>query len=326
MGRKTTVVAGRPSREADVREHFRHWLTVEASKTVSESTAKTYVRIIGRMLPKTLPETDPEHMSEELRVQLAEKGLRVLKKSITPRTPQGTRVSYNAAVKRWLMFLGVEAGEAKKHVTRTVPVRRLNAGELTRKWKEGLTPDELRLYRSVVAECRAPQRTILLMLPETGLRISEACGLEREDIEKRTARGKTVWGLSVLGKGNKERWVPLNNTANRLLVDHVRAWEMEHGSILTGPLFRVASSDLSISPESVRRELREARKRLGGSAQRVTPHLLRHTYAKRLLDRKTPLTVIQRLLGHSSLNTTAGYLQPGAGDLQDAVVGLDNPE
>ena len=51
----------------------------------------------------------------------------------------------------------------------------------------------------------------------------------------------------------------------------------------------------------------------------VTPHDLRHSFAKRTLDEGAPLTVVSKLLGHSRLETTARYVTPGWGDLEEAV-------
>jgi site-specific recombinase XerD len=63
----------------------------------------------------------------------------------------------------------------------------------------------------------------------------------------------------------------------------------------------------------------EALRQAAGLDKTVTPHALRHTFAKRLLDGGAPLTVVGKLLGHARLDTTARYVQPGWNDFEKAV-------
>jgi integrase/recombinase XerC len=111
--------------------------------------------------------------------------------------------------------------------------------------------------------------------------------------------------VRVLGKGRKERIVPLGSKA----VDAVRAYlGGREGS--RGPLFRNARGG-RLTVRSLHRIVRD-RARAAGLAGRVTPHTLRHTFATHLLDAGADLRLIQELLGHARLATTQRYTHVSA--------------
>jgi integrase/recombinase XerC len=133
-----------------------------------------------------------------------------------------------------------------------------------------------------------------------GLREGEVAGLTVEDVTLTERTGRVVVRL---GKGDKRRVVPLNA--------EVRRWM---GAYLTtphaGPLF-------GATERQIQRRVAE----LGQAAkiEGLTPHRLRHTCAKRLVDRGEALTVVAALLGHSRLDTTRRYAMPGMDDMERAV-------
>ena len=142
-------------------------------------------------------------------------------------------------------------------------------------------------------------RAILEVLYATGVRVAELAGLDLEDTD--LGEGS----VRVLGKGRKERIVPLGSKA----VDAVRAYLGEReGS--RGPLFRNARGG-RLTVRSLHRIVR-ARARAAGLAGRVTPHTLRHTFATHLLDAGADLRLIQELLGHARLATTQRYTHVSA--------------
>jgi site-specific recombinase XerD len=145
------------------------------------------------------------------------------------------------------------------------------------------------------------QAMVMLML-YAGLREGEVVALNRDDIELPERHGKvTIWH----GKGGKKREVPLNGEVRRAL------------SMLTTtcPLF-VGKGGERLTTRSVQRRVGEIGK---GAGLYVTPHMLRHSFAKRTLDRGAPLTVVSKLLGHARVDTTARYCKPGWSDLEMAV-------
>jgi integrase/recombinase XerC len=135
---------------------------------------------------------------------------------------------------------------------------------------------------------------ILELLYASGLRVAECCGLDLEDLDRRHGT------VRVLGKGGKERMVPVGDEA-LAAVEAYLALRGEGG----GPLFRnVRGGRLTTRSvhNIVRRRAREA-----GIDRRVTPHTLRHTFATHLLGAGADLRLIQELLGHSRLSTTQRY-------------------
>jgi integrase/recombinase XerD len=148
-------------------------------------------------------------------------------------------------------------------------------------------------------------RALLELLYASGLRISEAVGLDRDDIDLDEAL------VRVVGKGDRERQVPVGEVAVawvRRFVEEVRpAWldrrqiESRHG----GPLF------LSVRGDRLDRrrawEMLVAAAKSAGLNEGVSPHTLRHSFATHLLEGGADLRIVQELLGHASINTTQLY-------------------
>jgi integrase/recombinase XerC len=140
------------------------------------------------------------------------------------------------------------------------------------------------------------------LLYGAGLRVSEAVALDVRDYDAVRAE------VRVLGKGGKERVVPLPEQARRAL----DAWLAARRApgLLSQPLFTALrpgrDGPRRLTDRSVRRVL-GARARRAGIEDRVHPHRLRHSYATHLLDMGADLREIQELLGHASLSTTEKY-------------------
>lgn len=146
-------------------------------------------------------------------------------------------------------------------------------------------------------------RTLVEVLYGTGIRVGELVALDVRDVDRR--RGE----LRVLGKGRKERVVPLPALAR----EAVDAWieVRKRPGVLAEPLFtsiRPRRDDKArrLGDRDVRRILKK-RALAAGISDRVHPHRLRHSYATHLLDMGADLREIQELLGHSSLATTQKY-------------------
>lgn len=163
-----------------------------------------------------------------------------------------------------------------------------------RKLPVPLAPAEAEQILDAIA---SPKDRVLLMAAYgAGLRISEACALRAQDID---SQRKVIHVVD--GKGAKERYTVL---PDRLLTLLRAYWRQERP---TGRyLFPGKTPDEPAHPEAVRRVLHEAvrQRRMG---KRVTPHVLRHSFATFLLDAGENLRTIQFLLGHSSIRTTALY-------------------
>jgi integrase/recombinase XerC len=142
-------------------------------------------------------------------------------------------------------------------------------------------------------------RAILELLYATGVRVAELVGLDGEDVALEEG------AVRVLGKGRKERVVPVGGPA----VEALRAYLAARGGP-AGPLFRNRRGG-RLTTRSVHRIVR-ARARAAGLVRRVTPHTLRHTFATHLLDAGADLRFIQELLGHARLTTTQKYTHVSA--------------
>jgi integrase/recombinase XerD len=143
--------------------------------------------------------------------------------------------------------------------------------------------------------------TVLVeLLFSTGMRVSETVATNIRDVDTE----RLV--ISVRGKGNREREVPIVCDAFREKLLNQIAQRLADGAMPDDPLF-VNRRDVRISDQSVRAVLRKHATLIG--ARRITPHMLRHTVATLLLEDGVDLRHIQRLLGHSSITTTTIYVQ-----------------
>jgi integrase/recombinase XerD len=174
-----------------------------------------------------------------------------------------------------------------------------------------LSRDEILRLIAVIRNIK--HRAIVTTAYAAGLRVSEVTRLQIDDIDSvrmliRVRRGK----------GQKERFVPLSPTVLELLraywtVARPRPW-----------LFPGAKGDRPLAARSMGDVIIRARRR-AGLHDRVTMHTLRHSFATHLLDAGTNLRVIQVLLGHAQINTTARYLHVAESTLHAAKSPIDLP-
>lgn len=136
---------------------------------------------------------------------------------------------------------------------------------------------------------------LLEMLYATGLRVSELVSLKRAAVMRDSSF------ITVTGKGQKERIVPMNDKAR----DAVRAWV---ATLEPGPwLFPAKGESGHLARQVFGRDLKALAGRAGISSARVAPHVLRHAFASHLLAGGADLRVVQMLLGHSDISTTQIY-------------------
>jgi integrase/recombinase XerC len=154
----------------------------------------------------------------------------------------------------------------------------------------------------------ARDRAILEVLYATGIRVGE---LVRSDLGDIDLSGVSSEGmLRVLGKGKKERLVPIGTKAVKAL----RAYLASRGQLISDRPGRSADRDAvflnarggRLTDRSVRRIL-DRRLRRAALASKVSPHSLRHSFATHMLNAGADLRSIQELLGHASLSTTQKY-------------------
>ena len=148
---------------------------------------------------------------------------------------------------------------------------------------------------------RLRDQALLELIYATGLRVSEACGLDVTDVDR------DRYGVPIVlvrrGKGGKSREVPLGGAADRALVAYLPA---RKGLGAAGAALFVNAMGERLTPRSVQRMVR-AWSIAGGVHAKATPHGLRHSFATHLLDEGVDLRSIQELLGHASLASTQIY-------------------
>lgn len=167
-----------------------------------------------------------------------------------------------------------------------------------------LKPEEItQLIDAIPAQTLREKRTraIIELLYSTGIRVSELVGLTHERVDFRAAT------VAVIGKGNKERLVPMGRHCQNAIRDYIDAMPSVLRQNRSTPLFLNREGG-RLSVRSVQRDLRQvAVETLGGGGTKVSPHTFRHSCASHLLAGGAGLREIQELLGHRSLVTTQKY-------------------
>jgi integrase len=245
------------------------------SKGLSQQSAACYERLVRSVWPQ-----DPSGWTQ---------------KYLRGRPP-GTACAVKAAVRHWIEFTGrdpkkfnLKGGRIRSH--RPAP--------------RGLSSAQLRAYLHGAESKSEPVRTILLLLPRTGLRISELCSARKHQLERREKR----IALVVVGKRDHERRVYLSKEAEKILDRYLKSEDPKGDFLFPG------YGNKGISPSRVRQVSAE----LGGDLGfRVNPHTLRHTFASTLHTQGVRLPVLKEAMGHSSERTTMQYIHPSDRELIEA--------
>ena len=204
---------------------------------------------------------------------------------------------------RFLVREGIVTEDPTAHLESPRPWRRLPGVLSSAEVERLLAPRPLTTPQAM------RDRAMLEVLYASGLRVSELVGLRLSDLDF------SVGVVRVLGKGNKERLVPLGDAAiaslrayltrARPLLEKRRAvphlFLGRHGRGLTRQMFWIL----------LKRYVHAA-----GITKRVTPHTLRHSFATHLLERGADLRVVQLMLGHSDIGTTQIYTHVGRARLK----------
>ena len=150
-------------------------------------------------------------------------------------------------------------------------------------------------------------RALFELLYATGMRVSEAAGLDLEDVDFASRL------LRVTGKGNKERVAPFGEAAEEALAAYLPIRRERRRRVADpgdgDPVF-VNTRGGRLTTRSMARLLKR-RLRAAGLPAEISPHALRHSFATHLLGGGADVRSIQELLGHSSLSTTQRYTQVG---------------
>lgn len=202
-----------------------------------------------------------------------------------------------SAMRGWYRFL------VREHLVETSPLRDMTAAHRPVRLPKTLTHQEIAALLELPARGRAEDQrdgVMLELLYAAGLRVSELVGLSLSQIDV------NLGCVRVLGKGAKERVVPIGQTAVKMLVDYV-----EH---VRPVLLKGRSSRVLFISRRGRGLTRQAfwklllqRARRAGISKSISPHMLRHSFATHLLEGGADLRVVQSMLGHADIATTQIY-------------------
>ena len=188
-------------------------------------------------------------------------------------------------------------------------VERIHLSRREKRLPVVLSADEVAQFLSAVRSLK--HKAILMAAYGAGLRVSEACRLKVGDIDSRRMAIRVNQG-----KGRKDRYVMLSVVLLDILRVYWKRYRPSHW------LFPGRDKNEAISPTTVRQVCREVAL-ASGIKKRVTPHILRHSFATHLLEADTDLRKIQVLLGHKSLASTARYTHVAIQNVQKTVSPLD---
>jgi len=217
-----------------------------------------------------------------------------------------------AAVRGWLRWLH-QQGHLARDLRPALPQVRVPA-KLPREWLSDWEIERLMASCDVRRATGLRDRAILELLYSAGIRNSEACSLKIADVDLDNGFLRVRHG-----KGDKDRVVPLGRVAARWIRTY-----LERSRPLLASGFTSATEILLVGAQGrpmTRHTLAYTVKRVGELAslrKRITPHVIRHTFAAHLLRNNAPLRHIQEMLGHSKLSTTERYLRITIEDLKAA--------
>lgn len=284
-----------------LKREFLEYLEIEKGRSIH--TVTNYDHYLTRFLeysknddPKKLTET----MVREYRLWLnRQPGTKIGRNVDTLK--RKTQNYYLIALRAFLKYIrkkGIESLNPERIELAKVPERSLDlisTAELNRLME---APDV-----STVRGLR--DRAILELLFSTGLRVSELCALSQEDVDL------TRDEFSVRGKGDKVRVVFLSDTARNAIKAYLKerkdfddAMFIQYGK--QSKTEEVKNKELRLTSRSIQRILKRYAA-IAGITRKVTPHVIRHSFATDLLSNGADLRSVQALLGHANIATTQIY-------------------
>lgn len=264
---------------------------IEIEKGRSVKTVENYDRYLSRFLSQTKI-TSPAKLNEqsvrEFRLWLNRQ------KGTDGDMKKKTQNYYMIALRAFLKYL-------RKRGIESLNPERIELAKVGQRDLDLISPDELnRLMKSPVGSSLPAlrDRSMFELLFSTGLRVSELCALPRDlDLSRDE--------FSVRGKGEKVRVVFLSPQAKRAVGEYVKA-----RNDLEDALFvrygRGGKAGGTITPRSVERIIKAYAVK-AGITRKVTPHVIRHSFATDLLENGADLRSVQALLGHANIATTQVY-------------------
>jgi len=280
----------------DLKSQFLEYMEIEKNR--SPKTIENYNHYLTRFISFAKVENPRDITEETIR-----KYRLTLNRTTDERGKPLKKVTQNyhvIALRSFLKYL------AKRDI-RVVPAEKIELGKQEEREVVFLESSELERF------LRAPQgetlsnlrdRAILETLFSTGLRVSELCSLDQDDIDLK--RGE----FSVRGKGSKLRMVFLSEQSKTAISSYLdKRQDADEALFIRVPRNERFEKyeELRLTPRSVQRIVKKYAIAAGIVCKKVSPHSLRHSFATDLLRNGADIRSVQALLGHSSLTTTQIY-------------------
>ncbi len=280
----------------DLKSQFLEYMEIEKNR--SPKTIENYNHYLTRFISFAKVENPRDITEETIR-----KYRLTLNRTTDERGKPLKKVTQNyhvIALRSFLKYL------AKRDI-RVVPAEKIELGKQEEREVVFLESSELERF------LRAPQgetlsnlrdRAILETLFSTGLRVSELCSLDQDDIDLK--RGE----FSVRGKGSKLRMVFLSEQSKTAISSYLdKRQDADEALFIRVPRNERFEKyeELRLTPRSVQRIVKKYAIAAGIVGKKVSPHSLRHSFATDLLRNGADIRSVQALLGHSSITTTQIY-------------------
>tara|TARA_Y100000590_G_scaffold340262_1_gene388034 strand:- start:199 stop:1131 length:933 start_codon:yes stop_codon:yes gene_type:complete len=207
-----------------------------------------------------------------------------------------------SSVKSFLIFLEDEK------IINSSPVKYLKFPKLERKIPKTLNQEIIDTMLDNSKNLSLRDSTIIELIYATGIRASELINIKITDIDFNEAT------LRILGKGSKERIIPIHDLALKLISKYWKNEIFNHNKKVNNKNIKFNRNllFLNVQGKKLTRQglwyiIKNISKKLGLDINNVSPHILRHTFATHLLYNGVPLRHLQELLGHSNISTTQIY-------------------
>ena len=263
-------------------ENYRNYLKYE--RAYSDNTVGAYMNDLNKyeeFLKKDILESDTEDLERYL------KYIKNLESTTVAHKITSIKSYFNYNIKRGIVSVN--------------PADKVSRPKLTKHLPEYLTEEEVGKLLDV--EVKSPydyrNKTILELLYSSGIRISELVNIKTPNYDSEECL------IRIMGKGSKERIVPLGDYAVNIMNDYMNNYRPLINKKHTDYVFINNRGD-KISRQFIFKVIKkEALKK--GIKKDISPHTLRHTFATHLLKNGADLRIIQELLGHENISTTQIY-------------------
>lgn len=255
------------------------YLATKKVDGLSSRTIESYGRHLGRF-SRSMRKNIEDVTAMDVRIYLAN-----YSKTGVKNTTIATETDILRGFFKWL--------EDEEYISKS-PMRKIKTPKVEKRIREALTKEEFETLRTGAKTLR--QKALLELLYSTGCRLEELENMKKSDLDWQRLQ------LKVIGKGNKERMVYINATAQV----HLRKYLMSRLDDSPALLVTERKPYTKMGRRAIQREIDKIMEQSGLQIN-VYPHLIRHTFATHMINSGMSLNVLQEILGHDSPDTTLVY-------------------